>query len=60
MTPLVNLKTAAAELGCSDKTVRRHLPVVTIGRRVMVRRSDLDTITRRAPPVIETHEECKS
>jgi hypothetical protein len=61
MIALISLKAAAAELGgCSERTVRRHLPVVTVGRRVFVRRSDLDAITRPAPPMVETHEECKS
>jgi hypothetical protein len=59
MALLTDLKTAASELGCSDKTVRRHLPVVTIGRRIMVRRSDLDAVTRPAPPVVEAYGERK-
>ena len=48
--PTVTLPVAAALTGLSSRTIRRRvadgtLPVARVGRRVLVRRADLDTLT---------------
>lgn len=43
------LREAAAIYGVSEKTIRRHLPVLRIGRRVVVARSDLENLTKISP-----------
>ncbi|WP_375274970.1 helix-turn-helix domain-containing protein [Methylorubrum thiocyanatum] len=44
MNDLVSLQEAAAVLKVSRQTIRRHVPAVRLGRRLLFRRTDLNNI----------------